>query len=311
MVVTRIETERLTIRQLATGDLEDVLKLHSQPAAIEFLGSTTRELTRQRLELCERTWEERGHDLMAILERSTGRFVGRTGLRYWPQFNETEVGWVLERRAWGRGYATEAARAVLDWGFSTFPLAYITAMIRPDNGRSLGVARRLGLTRIREDSVHDIPVIVHAIDRQRWGAGERTDEIEALVSHIATWAAGRPDLIAVALVGSQARRSARPDSDVDLVFLSRDPDRYVRQEDWARELGGSAVQATAHRGVLVEQRLVTGSGLELDVAIGGPRWASIDPLDSGTARVVREGMRIVHDPEGVLARLRDAVRASG
>ena len=65
---------------------------------------------------------------------------------------------------------------------------------------------------------------------------------------------------------------------------------------------------------LIEQRLRLPSGLELDVGIGSPRWASVDPLDSGTARVVSEGCRIIHDPEGLLARLRSAVarpRAAG
>jgi hypothetical protein len=91
------------------------------------------------------------------------------------------------------------------------------------------------------------------------------------------------------------------------VFLSREPGRYREQEDWARELGAGAVQASARRGLLVEQRLSTPSGLELDVGIGSPRWASVKPLDGGTARVAREGLRIVYDPERLLARLREAV----
>lgn len=303
----QIETSRLLIRPLGPGDLDDYLELNQQPLVIEFLGSTTPELARQRLELCERVWEERGHDLMAVIESSSGRFLGRTGLRYWTQFNETEVGWVFHRRAWGQGYATEAARAVIDWGFRTLPVPYITAMIRPDNGRSLGVAGRLGLTPIRDDSVYDIPVIVHATDRRRWGAGRQPDEIESLLTHVAAWATGQADLVGVALVGSRARGSARPDSDADLVFLTRDPERYLWREEWAQAVGGSEIQGSARRGMLVEQRLRTPSGLELDVGIGSPRWASLDPLDCGTARVVREGCRIIHDPEGLLARLRSAV----
>jgi RimJ/RimL family protein N-acetyltransferase/predicted nucleotidyltransferase len=297
--VVVIETERLLMRPLGTGDLEDYLELQGQPVAVEFLGPTSLQLARERLERCQRNWHERGHDLMAMIERSTGRFVGRTGLGYWPQFNETEVGWVLHRAAWGRGYATEAARAVVNWGFRTFPLPYITAMIRPDNGRSLAVARRLGLTAIRDDSVHGIPVIVHAVARQSWGAERRQDEIEGILAHVADWARGRPDLVAVALVGSRARGTPRPDSDVDLVFLSRDPGRYVDAEDWASELGGAAVVASAHRGVLLEQRLRMPSGLELDVAIGPPRWVASAPAAIG--------VRPIHDPQQILAPLTETV----
>jgi RimJ/RimL family protein N-acetyltransferase len=303
----RIETERLILRPLGVDDLDDFLELHSQPTVVEFLGPAAPELARERLELCERTWAERGHDLIAMIERSSGRFVGRTGLKYWPEFNETEVGWVLNRAAWGHGYATEAAGAVIDWGFQTFPLPYITAMIRPDNGRSLGVARRLGLTPIREDSVFEIPVIVHGISRETWGADEQPEEVEALLSHVAEWAGGRSDLVAVAVVGSRARGPARGDSDLDLVLLSCDPERYFREESWAQEIGGAQVRGSAHRGMLFEQRLTTAAGLELDLGIGPPHWASTQPLDAGTERVAREGLRIVYDPEKVLARLKEAV----
>ncbi len=64
----------------------------------------------------------------AVLGRLSGRFLGRVGLKYWPQFDETEVGWVLRRDAWGHGYATEAARACLDWGFGNLAIPY-----HPDN----------------------------------------------------------------------------------------------------------------------------------------------------------------------------------
>lgn len=302
----RIETERLLLRPMGLQDLDDFLELHGEPAIIEFLGPATPDGARQRLEFCERMWQERGHDLMAVFERSSGRFVGRIGLRYWPQFDETESGWAIHRDAWGQGYASEGARAVIDWGFRTLPLPYITAMVRPDNSRSLAVARRLGMRPIRDDVLHGVPVIVNAINRRQWGA-DGSDEVERLLAHVAQWARDQEDLVAVAMVGSRARGGARSDSDLDLVFLSRHPRRYLEAEDWAQELGAGAVQATARRGVLTEQRLRLASGLELDIGIGTPRWASRNPLDPGTARVVAEGLRIIHDPKGLLARLRDAV----
>jgi RimJ/RimL family protein N-acetyltransferase len=105
---------------------------------------------------------------MAVLALHEDRFLGRVGLRYWAQFDETEVGWTLRPETWGRGYASEAARACLDWGFRQFEFEYLTAMIRPDNASSLRVAERLGMTPLREDVLHDGPVIVHAIDRETW-----------------------------------------------------------------------------------------------------------------------------------------------
>lgn len=165
--LVRIQTDRLILRPLELGDLNEVLALHEQPAVVEFMGYLSRERAVERLTHCERQWRERGHDLLAVIERASGRFLGRTGLRHWPQFEETEVGWVLRREQWGRGYATEAARACLEWGFARLPVPYITAMIRPDNTRSLGVAWRLGMRPIRQDVLVGVPVIVHAAARGR------------------------------------------------------------------------------------------------------------------------------------------------
>jgi RimJ/RimL family protein N-acetyltransferase len=274
----RIQTDRLILRPLTVDDLDQVLELNGEPAVIEFLGSSTPERARRRLEVCQQSWEERGHDLMALLERSTGRFVGRMGLRYWPQFGEAEAGWSLRREAWGRGYATEAARAVIDWGFRTFPLPYITAMIRPDNGRSLAVARRLGMTPVRDDVLHQVPVIVHAVYREMWGAGPPSDEVERLLAHVADWAQRQEDLAAVA-VGPVT------DSGAQLVFVSADPLGFPDAEQWAAELAGATVVASARRGTLLEHQLQTSSRLELRITIESAPSAGLRPL---------------YDPDGVL-----------
>jgi RimJ/RimL family protein N-acetyltransferase len=125
------------------------------------MGAFGRSDARSRLERNEREWEERGHGLVAILERAGGRFLGRSGLKYWPQFDETEVGWVLRPDVWGHGFATEAGRACVEWGFATLGLPYLTAMIRPDNHRSIRVAERLGMRPLRSDFLMDLPVVVY------------------------------------------------------------------------------------------------------------------------------------------------------
>jgi hypothetical protein len=86
-------------------------------------------------------WAERGHGMFVVRDRATNQFLGRVGLKYWPQFDETEVGWVLRRDAWGHGYATEAGRACIDWGFGQLAVPYLTAMIRPTISRRSGLLR--------------------------------------------------------------------------------------------------------------------------------------------------------------------------
>lgn len=160
-----IETDRLVLRPLTTADLDEVVELHAMPEVKRTMGAFDRSSARARLERNELEWHERGHGLVAILERASGRFLGRSGLKYWPQFDETEVGWVLRADAWGHGFATEAGQACLDWGFRDLNVPYLTAMIVADNYRSIAVARRLGMEPLRSDSLMDLPVVVYAIAR--------------------------------------------------------------------------------------------------------------------------------------------------
>jgi RimJ/RimL family protein N-acetyltransferase len=160
-----IETDRLSLRPLTTAFLDEVAVMHAMPEVIRTMGTFGRASTRSRLELNEQEWRAYGYGLVAIIERATGRFLGRSGLKYWPQFDETEVGWVLRADVWGHGFATEAGRACVDWGFGSLEVPYLTAMIRPDNGRSIRVAERLGMAPLRSDVLFELPVTVYSIDR--------------------------------------------------------------------------------------------------------------------------------------------------
>lgn len=127
--------------------------------------------------------------------------------------------------------------------------------------------------------------------------------IEQLLERVTAWARRRPDIRGLALVGSWARGTAGPDSDVDLVLLTNHRDRYLDDEDWTAALGATRVVRTEAWGQLTERRLLLENGLEVEVGITDPAWAATDPVDPGTRRVVTGGLRILHDPEGRLAAL--------
>jgi hypothetical protein len=124
--------------------------------------------------------------------------------------------------------------------------------------------------------------MVHAIDRRRWGAPPRTDEVELLLARVAEWAAAQLDLMAVAVVGPPMASGA------ELLLLSRDPAAFLDAEEWAGELGGAAVLASARRGMVIEHRLRTSSGLELELRIG-----SVPPPE--------RDLRPLYDPDGRLS----------
>lgn len=164
-----IETERLLLRPMEPGDLDAFVALHAEPEVTRFIRPLSRAAAEERLRKDEREWRERGHGMLAVLDAGEGAFLGRCGLKHWPQFDETELGWALTRSAWGQGYATEAARACTDWGFSTLDVPYLTAMINPENARSIKVAERVGLAPLREDELLGDPVVVYSLDRAAAG----------------------------------------------------------------------------------------------------------------------------------------------
>jgi len=163
-----LETERLRLRAVRTDDVEDLVRLHDDPLVAEYLGARDREWYEWRVDASLDEWSERGYGFVVVEDAASGRFRGRTGLKYWPEFGESELGWVLRPEARGRGYATEAAQALLDWGFEGFDLPYITAMIRPGNDASVAVAERLGMAPLREDELQGDPLVVYSIDRGAW-----------------------------------------------------------------------------------------------------------------------------------------------
>lgn len=93
---------------------------------------------------------------------------------------------------------------------------------------------------------------------------------------------------------------------MDLVVLADDVARFVEGEDWAAELGAPGVARTRAWGPVTERRLVLPSGLEVDVGIAPVSWAGVDPPDPGTLAVVRGGLEVLHDPDGLLAGIADA-----
>jgi uncharacterized protein len=90
---------------------------------------------------------------------------------------------------------------------------------------------------------------------------------------------------------------------VDLVLLSTEPFRYVDRDDWLGVLGPARLVRTRSWGAVTERRFALPGGLELEICVGTPSWASTDPVDAGTRRVVVDGMRVLHDPDGRLAAL--------
>jgi uncharacterized protein len=136
----------------------------------------------------------------------------------------------------------------------------------------------------------------------------RRTEVERLLDTVLKWALARHDVRGLALVGSWARGTAHMESDVDLVLLTLRVERYTANDDWIRDLGCETIVRTTASGPLTERRLRMPSGLEVELGVVPPYWAAVYPVDSGTRSVVEEGMRVLHDPDGLLRALARILR---
>ena len=142
-----LETERLRLRMFRESDLEAYARMCADPEVMRHLGDgktlSRADAWRQMAGILGH-WHLRGYGLWAVEERATGMLVGRIGHinpEGWPGF---ELGWMLGREHWGKGYATEGARAALDHAFVALDRAHVISLIRPDNRASVRVAERLG-----------------------------------------------------------------------------------------------------------------------------------------------------------------------
>ncbi|QYK56568.1 MAG: nucleotidyltransferase domain-containing protein [Fimbriimonadaceae bacterium] len=124
---------------------------------------------------------------------------------------------------------------------------------------------------------------------------------QTLLSRFAIWADERADVRAAALVGSHARGDARPDSDVDLVILAREPAVLLLAPDWCEFFGPVVRLSTEDYGRLLVLRAWYGSGMEVEFGLASPRWATSP--DKGTRRVVREGCRVLLYKDSLFAGL--------
>ncbi|WP_340539019.1 GNAT family N-acetyltransferase [Nocardioides sp. GXZ039] len=157
-----LRTDRLRLRPVREDDADALYEMHSDAHVLRFWDSSPwieRERA-TRFIAASRSIAEDGSGARVVLERTDdGAFLGWCGLTSWnPEFRSASLGYCLHERAWGHGYATEAARALLDWGFSTLPLNRVQAEADTRNDASRRVLEKCGFTlegTLREDCIVD------------------------------------------------------------------------------------------------------------------------------------------------------------
>ena len=145
-----LETDRLLLRNWEEQDFAPYHAMNNDPVVCEYFPDLqTERRSRNVIERYREQEQREGYSFQPLIERATGAFVGDIGLAK-VQFDAgfqgaTEIGWMMQRQFWGRGYTTEMARALLDHGFTALGLAEVIAFTVPANARSRRVMGRLGM----------------------------------------------------------------------------------------------------------------------------------------------------------------------
>ena len=146
LVPQQLETERLLLRQFRNGDWPDLHEYYSDRKATRYtFNCDLTEGDTWRI-MCGMIghWQVRGYGPYALEEKASGRVLGTVGFWYPNDWPEPEIKWGLAARAWGRGFASEAARAVLKTGREYMPEIRFISMISPHNEASIRLAQAVG-----------------------------------------------------------------------------------------------------------------------------------------------------------------------
>jgi ribosomal-protein-alanine N-acetyltransferase len=169
-----LETERLLLRHLTPDDLDDLAALYADPVVMRFWPRPyTREEARERIDRAIRSYSEVGHDLYATVYKPEDRFIGRCGLlrQVIDGAAELEVAYMLAKEYWGRGLATEAARALRDYAFRTLDPPRLISLIDPGNIASQRVAEKNGMRHDRDVEYMGEVTRLYLITRADWERG--------------------------------------------------------------------------------------------------------------------------------------------
>ncbi|QLE75589.1 GNAT family N-acetyltransferase [Streptomyces rectiverticillatus] len=179
----RLRTDRLVLRAWQESDLDPWAAMNADPEVRRYFPAVlTREESEASVACFQADLERRGWGWWAVEVVATGEFIGFAGLDPVEEdmpFTGVEAGWRLARPAWGHGYATEAALAVVEYGFGDLGLTEILAVTTATNLRSQAVMRRIGMTYDPADDFDDLtvpegPLRKNVVYRLRVGDRPRT-----------------------------------------------------------------------------------------------------------------------------------------
>ncbi|MCG8428800.1 MAG: GNAT family N-acetyltransferase [Chromatiales bacterium] len=164
------ETERMLIRSLSLHDLPELSLMLSDPDVMKhsIRGICDEAATRKFIEWCLSCYDSHGFGPWALIDKQDSQLIGFCGIG--PErvgsIEEIDLGYRLAKRYWGRGLASESAKAVLDYAFNEKQLDSVVVIIEPENVASIRVAEKVGFSGFENILFHDRPVRLYRMTRE-------------------------------------------------------------------------------------------------------------------------------------------------
>lgn len=172
--MTLLETERLVLRRITSNDYEDLCRMNGDPEVMKYVGdgsTRTRELMVHEMEMLISHYERKpGLGIWAVERKDSGEFLGAAGLVYYDGTPEVEVGYRFLKEHWNKGYATEAASALVRYGFETLGLKKIVSSAHIDNRASTRVMEKIGMTYVENRFHYGSTQAYYEITREEFEA---------------------------------------------------------------------------------------------------------------------------------------------
>jgi RimJ/RimL family protein N-acetyltransferase len=164
-----LETPRLRLREFRADDAEALYRLNSDPDVMRYTGDTPfSDPAAARHFLKHYSYAPEGFGRWAVMHKETGEFMGYCGLKRSEPGGDVDLGFRLFRQYWAAGYATEAGKACLQAGFERYGLEEIIGRVMRENGPSISVLQKLGMTYREMVEADGEFWLIYAVSRERF-----------------------------------------------------------------------------------------------------------------------------------------------
>lgn len=166
-----LETPRLILREMELTDAPFFFELNLDPEVIKYTGDDAfkdLEESVERIRYVQAQYQKNGYGRWVVIEKETGDLTGWCGLKYHDDEKFVDLGYRFMQKYWNKGYATEAAKPCIDYGFNVLNLDSIIGRAMNENTGSINVLKKMGMTFLREDKCNEHDAFIFEIKKENY-----------------------------------------------------------------------------------------------------------------------------------------------